>query len=133
MGFLGNLASKEFGNLGGGKGALVAAVLQMVQNHGGIQGLLQAFQQQGMGDAVQSWISTGQNQQVSPEQIDQALGHEQLQQVARQAGISHEQASSGIASLLPEIIDKLTPNGQVPQQGDLMSKGLEMLKGHFGL
>jgi uncharacterized protein YidB (DUF937 family) len=134
MGFLGNLASKELGNIGGGKGAMVMAIVQMLQNRpGGIQGLLQAFQQHGMGDAVQSWISTGQNQQVSSEQVNQALGHDQVQQVAQQAGVSKEEASSGIASLLPQIVDKLTPNGQVPQQGDLMSKGMEMLKGHFGL
>ena len=134
MGFLGNLATKELGNLGGGKGALVMAIVQMLQNRqGGIQGLMQAFQQHGMGDAVQSWIGTGQNQQVSPEQVNQALGHDQVQEVAQQAGVSHEEASSGIAALLPQIVDKLTPNGQVPQQGDLMSKGMEMLKGHFGL
>ena len=134
MGFLGNLASKELGNIGGGKGALVMAIVQMLQNRqGGIQGLLQAFQQQGMGEAAQSWIGTGQNQQVSPDQVNQALGPDQVKQVAQQAGVSHEEASSGIASLLPQIVDKLTPNGQVPQQGDLMSKGMEMLKGHFGL
>ncbi len=134
MGFLNNLAGGALGNLGGGKGALVMAIMQMVQNQpGGIQGLLQRFQQQGLGDAVQSWISTGQNQQVSPDQVTQALGQDQVQQVAQQAGISHQEATSGLAALLPEIVDKLTPNGQVPQQDDLMSKGLEMLKGHFGL
>jgi uncharacterized protein YidB (DUF937 family) len=134
MGFLNNLASSALGNVGGGKGAMVMAIVQMLQNRqGGIQGLMQAFQQQGMGNAIQSWVGTGENQQVSPEQVTQALGHDQVQQVADQAGVSHQEASSGIAALLPQIVDKLTPNGQVPQHGDLMSKGMEMLKGHFGL
>ncbi len=133
MGFLNNLAGAALGNLGGGKGALVMAIMQMLQNRqGGVQGLLQSFEQQGMGSAVQSWLSNGQNQPVSPEQVTQALGHDEVQQVADQAGISHQEASSGIAALLPQIVDKLTPNGQVPQQNDLMSKGMEMLKGHFG-
>src|SRR3954471_3410800 len=124
MGFLNNLASSALGNVGGGKGAMVVAIVQMLQNRpGGIQGLMQAFQQNGMGNAVQSWIGTGENQQVSPEQVTQALGHDQVQQVASQAGVSHQEASSGIAALLPQIVDKLTPNGQVPQHGDLMSKG----------
>jgi uncharacterized protein YidB (DUF937 family) len=134
MGFFGNLATKEFGNMGGGKGALVLAIVQMIQNRqGGIQGLMQAFQQNGMGGAVQSWIGTGQNQQVSPEQVTHALGQDQVQQVADQAGISHQDASSGIASLLPQIVDKLTPDGQIPHHNDLMGKGMEMLKRHFGL
>lgn len=134
MSFLGNLVSQELGNLGGGKGAMVLAIVQMLQNRqGGVQGLVQAFEQQGMGSAIQSWIGNGQNQQVSPEQVTQTLGQDQVQQVADQAGISHQEASSGIAALLPQIIDKLTPNGQVPQQNDLMGEGLQLLKGHFGL
>ena len=134
MGFLNNLASSALGNIGGGKGALVMAIVQMVQNQpGGVQGLLQSFQQQGLGNAVQSWISNGENQSVSPEQVTQALGHDQVQQVADQAGISHEEASSGIASLLPQIVDKLTPNGEMPQSNNLMGEGLQLLKGHFGL
>jgi uncharacterized protein YidB (DUF937 family) len=82
-----------------------------------------------MGDVVQSWISTGQNKPISPNQVTQVLGHDQVQEVANQAGVSHEEASSGIAALLPNVVDKLTPDGQVPQQGDLMSKGMELLKG----
>jgi uncharacterized protein YidB (DUF937 family) len=126
MGVLGNLAQ----NLGGGQGNLMTAILSVLQNRqGGIGGLASAFQQHGLGDVVQSWISTGQNKSVSPEQVTQVLGHDQVQQIASEAGVSHEEAKTGIASMLPQIVDRLTPDGQVPQNNDLMSKGMEMLKG----
>jgi uncharacterized protein YidB (DUF937 family) len=134
MGVLGNLATKELGNLGGGKGGMVMAIMKMIESHpGGIQGLLKDFEQNGMGDAVKSWLGDGQNTQVSPEQVNKAVGQQDVQKVADQAGVSHEQASSSMASLLPEILDKLSPNGQAPQQNELMSKGMDLLKGHLGL
>ncbi len=126
MGILGNLAQ----NIGGGQGGMLPAILSMLQNRqGGISGLISAFEQHGMGDVVQSWIGNGQNKSISPDQVTQVFGHDGVQQVADQAGVSHEEAKSGIASMLPQIVDKLTPNGQVQEHGDLMSKGMEMLKG----
>jgi uncharacterized protein YidB (DUF937 family) len=125
-GVLGTLAQ----NLGGGQGNLLTAILSVLQNRqGGITGLVNAFQQHGMGDVVQSWISTGQNKSISPDQVTQVLGQDQVQQIANEAGVSHEEAKTGVASMLPQIVDRLTPDGQVPQHGDLMSKGMEMLKG----
>lgn len=126
MGFLGNLAQ----NLGGGQSALLPAILSVLQNRqGGLSGLVSAFQQQGLGNVVQSWIGTGANQPISPDQVTQVLGQDQVQQVADEAGISHEEAKSGIAAMLPQIVDRLTPNGQMQEHGDLMSKGMELLKG----
>ena len=126
MGFLGNLAQ----NLGGGQSALLPAILSVLQNRqGGLSGLASAFQQQGLGNVVQSWIGTGANQPISPDQVTQVLGPDQVQQVADEAGISHEEAKSGIAAMLPQIVDRLTPNGQMQEHGDLMSKGMELLKG----
>jgi uncharacterized protein YidB (DUF937 family) len=125
-GVLGNLAQ----NLGGGQGSLLAAMLSVLQNRqGGIAGLVAAFQQHGMGDVVQSWISTGQNKSISPDQVTQVLGQDQVQQIANEAGVSHEEAKTGLASILPQVVDRLTPDGQIPQNQDLMSKGMEMLKG----
>ena len=126
MGILGNLAQ----NFGGGQNNLLPVILSLLQNrHGGLSGLVNAFQQHGMGNVVQSWISTGPNQPISPDQVTQVLGHDQVQQVAEEAGVSHEEAQSGIAALLPQIVDRLTPNGQLQEHGDLMSKGMELLKG----
>ena len=131
MGLLDNLSKAAASGMGGGQqSGLAGAILQMLQNQpGGIAGMMQNFQQNGLGNLVQSWISTGHNLPISPEQIQQVLGHQQVAQIADQAGVSHEEASSGLASLLPQIVDKLTPNGQVPQSGDLMSQGMELLKG----
>ncbi len=109
---------------------MVGVILQALQNQpGGIAGLAQRFQQNGLGGVLSSWIGTGQNLPISAEQIQQVLGHEQVAQIAEQAGISHEEASTGLATLLPQIVDHLTPNGQVPQSSDLMSQGMELLKG----
>ncbi len=131
MGMLDDLTKAAASGMGGGQqSGLAGAVLQMLQNQpGGIAGLMQNFQQNGLGNLLQSWISTGHNLPISPEQIQQVLGHQQVAQVAEQAGVSQDEASSGLASLLPQIVDKLTPNGQVPQSGDLMSQGMELLKG----
>ncbi|HWR13743.1 MAG TPA: YidB family protein [Terriglobales bacterium] len=116
--------------LGGGQGNLLPIILKVLQNQpGGLGGLLNSFQQKGMGDIVQSWISTGQNKPISAEQVSEALGPEQVSAVANEAGISHEEAKSSLASLLPQVVDRLTPNGQLPQSNDLMSQGMELLKG----
>ena len=126
MGFLDNLENQALGRIGGGN-PLISSILQMIQNQpGGISGLVQRFQQQGLGGAVNSWISTGQNQPVSADQVEQALGPEQVQQVAQQAGIPAHEAKSKLAEFLPMIVDKLTPNGEMPQGGNLLQKGMEM-------
>ncbi len=94
---------------------------------GGLSGLTQIFKDKGLGDAMSSWISTGKNQPVSAEQIQQVLGADQVQEISKNAGVSEEEASAGLAGLLPEIIDKLTPDGKVPD-GDMLAQGLNMLK-----
>ena len=114
----------------GGNATLVSAVLQMVNNHpGGLPGLLSAFQQQGLGGVVSSWVGSGPNEAVAPQQVQNAVGDSQIEDVAAKAGISKEDASSQIAQLLPGIIDHLTPNGQVPANGsNLMEMGEGLLK-----
>ena len=116
----------------GGNNAMLDVVMQMLSNKGqggGLAGLVQAFQQQGLGEQMNSWIGTGQNLPISPDQIKAALGSGQLGQIAGQLGMNESQAAGGLADLLPQVIDKLTPNGQLPQGDDLMAQGLELLKG----
>jgi uncharacterized protein YidB (DUF937 family) len=133
MGFLEDMAGKAVASAGGGSNPLVSAVLQMIQNQpGGVSGLLQQFHEKGLGDLVNSWVGTGQNQQISPDQVQHVLGTEQVQQVAEQAGISPEAAKSKLAEFLPMILDKLTPNGQVPAQGSLLESGMSLLKSFEG-
>ena len=94
---------------------------------GGLAGFAQLFQNRGLGDTVSSWISTGQNQPVTGDQITNVLGSEQIQQFAQKLGLSNEDISKGLASVLPQIIDHLTPHGQVPDQGAL-EQGIAALK-----
>ena len=83
--------------------------MQLVQQNGGLDGLLQKFQQGGLGDVAQSWVSTGANLPVSADQLGQALGPEMLQK----AGGSAEMLGP-LAELLPQLVDGLSPNGQLP-------------------
>lgn len=131
MGLL-DLAGQFLGGTGGGddaKSQLLNSVIGMIQNQpGGLQGLLGKFQGSGMGDQVASWVGTGENLPLQADQVQQALGAEQVDAIAQQAGIPAEHASAGLAELLPGIINHLTPNGQLPQEGGLQ-QGLGGLLG----
>lgn len=134
MGLFDQLASAA-GGLGGasaeGGNSLLNTVLQLVNNPqtGGLAGLVQSFQKGGLSEIVNSWVSTGQNLPVSAEQIQSVLGSGQVQGIASQLGISTDQASGQLADLLPQVVDKLTPNGAVPEGGDLLAQGMDLLKG----
>jgi uncharacterized protein YidB (DUF937 family) len=84
---------------------------------GGLAALIDAFQRAGLGAQVNSWISSGQNAAISPDQLMQAFGHERLQQMAASSGLDLGQLSGGLAELLPALVDRVTPGGQVPEQG----------------
>lgn len=122
MGLLDNLENQALtGMQGNNSNPLLAGLLQMIQNQpGGLQGLVQSFHDKGLGGLVSSWVSTGQNLPISGDQIHNALGSERMQELARAAGISPEMAGSSIAQILPGLVDKLTPNGQVPEHGSVM-------------
>lgn len=115
----------------GTNATVVNAVLSMIENHpGGIGGLVQSFEQNGLGGVVGSWIGNGPNQPVSPQQVQQALGNDQIQHVAGKLGVDSQQASSVLAQLLPGIVDHLTPNGQLPAPGSsLLGMGESILAG----
>ena len=135
-----SLLDQALGALAGGQSgdnsALLQTVMQLVNNpqNGGLEGLIQSFQQGGLGEIVNSWVSTGQNLPISAEQVQSVLSDSSLSGLAAQLGVSPEQASGSLADMLPQLIDQLTPNGQMPQGGDLLTQGLDMLKkgGLFG-
>jgi uncharacterized protein YidB (DUF937 family) len=128
MGLLDDMEDKVFHSVAASN-PTAAALLQMINNHpGGISGLLQAFHEQGLGGIASSWVGTGANQAVSPQQIQSVLQNEHIQAFAAKAGISPDQATSMIAQFLPMVIDKLTPNGQVPPQTNLLEMGMNMLQ-----
>jgi len=96
---------------------IAAAMLNNGGQFGGLQGLIQQFQNAGLGGHIDSWISSGQNLPISPEQLTQVLGSGKLQQMAQQAGMDPQTVSAGLSQLLPQMIDKLTPHGQAPSGG----------------
>ncbi len=132
MGIFDEMAKGLLGKVLGGGGSpnpLVDVVLGLITNPqtGGIQGLIQTFKEKGLGDAMSSWISTGENQPVSGEQIQHALGGSFIQQIAQQLGSSKSEVSGSLSNLIPQIIDKLTPTGTLPE-GDALNQGLSRLK-----
>ena len=131
MSFLEDMAGKEVSSmLANSSNPLASSIMQMINNQpGGVSGLLQQFHEKGLGTLVTSWVSTGQNLPISADQIQNVLGSEQVKELAAKAGISPDAAGSHLAQLLPMLIDKLTPNGQVPQGGgSLLEEGMGMLK-----
>jgi uncharacterized protein YidB (DUF937 family) len=107
---------------------LMMMALQLLQQNGGIEGVLAKFQQAGYSDQAQSWVSTGQNMPISGDILSKVLGQGQLGQIAQQCGVSSSNASGGLAAMLPHVIDQLTPHGSVPTDGnDLVAKALSIL------
>jgi uncharacterized protein YidB (DUF937 family) len=96
---------------------------------GGLQQLISSFQQKGLGDVVGSWISTGANKPVSPEQIGQALEPDQLGRLSQQTGLDVGSLTQQLSGLLPNLVDKLTPDGNVPEPGAVQDKLSGLLKG----
>jgi uncharacterized protein YidB (DUF937 family) len=132
MGLLDSVLGSLGGNSGsGGNNPLLDSVMQIVNQSGGIGGLAEKFQQGGMGDVVKSWISTGQNLPISADQLQSVLGNEQLAGLAEKFGINKGELSAQLSQYLPQVVDKLTPNGEIPGN-DMLGSALEMLKGKLG-
>lgn len=123
---LGSLAGGGGGNAGGGMNltALLPVLLpvlgQLLGNngsHGGLGGLTQRFNQAGMGDVLGSWVGSGQNQAISPDQLTQVLGGDTMGQIAQQLGLGQGDAAGALSQILPGLVDHLTPHGQAPAGG----------------
>ena len=97
----------------GGAAALVGIVGGLLQQNGGLQGLANKFSQSGAAGAFSSWVGMDENQPISGNQIQNALGSEQVKALATKMGIDPAQASALLAEYLPKIVDKLTPEGKV--------------------
>ena len=123
-------AGAAAGGTGGGLGGFISIVAsnpQMLQaitgmlsndgGHGGLGGIMAKFQQAGLGDAASSWVGNGENHAVSGDQVTSALGADTIAGLAEKLGISHGDAAGQLSSLLPGLINHLTPNGQAPANG----------------
>jgi uncharacterized protein YidB (DUF937 family) len=120
-------------SLGGGNTAqgssLLTAVMSMVQQNGGLPRMLDMFRQNGLGQQADSWVGTGANASITPDQLQNVFSGDQLRNLAAQLGTSHTQASSILSQLLPELVNQLTPTGQIPDNhSDLLSQGLAALR-----
>jgi len=101
--------------------ALLSTKDSSVGGSGGLGGLATAFQGKGLEDVLSSWVSTGANKSISPSQLESILGSDSLDQFAQKAGIGAGDASSVLASLLPELINQMTPRGSMPETSSLES------------
>ena len=122
MGLMDQLGQAAGGAMGGqaGQNPLLQALTSLLgQNSsvGGLAGIVQSFQKNGLGDIVNSWVSTGKNLPITPEQVKQGMGSDFLSQLAGKAGVSPDAASTQLSTLLPSVIDKVTPNGKVESGG----------------
>jgi uncharacterized protein YidB (DUF937 family) len=94
-----------------------------------LPGILSKFEHGGMADHVGSWVGTGANMPISGAQLQEILGSGSIGEIAQRLGMSHGDASSGLAQVLPNLIDKLTPTGQIPaDHGDIVERARAMLE-----
>jgi uncharacterized protein YidB (DUF937 family) len=132
MGLLDQMGQAAAGMMGGNKdNSLIQVLIGLLAQKGslgGLAGLVQAFQKNGLGDIVNSWVGTGKNVPISPEQIQQGLGGDFLKELASKAGLNPEAAKGQLAELLPGLVDKLTPDGKLPES-NLLEQGLNLLRG----
>ena len=113
---LGAVSGKPDGS--GGAAQLIGVLGGLLAQSGGLQGLANKFAQSGQGNAFQSWVGVGENQAISSNQIQNALGSEQVNALAAKMGIDPAQASNFLAEYLPKIVDKLTPAGKIDPNAD---------------
>lgn len=129
MGAGGGLPRMSGGVGGAGVAGLLMFALQMLQQNGGLNAMLGRLQQAGLGNQANSWVGTGENMPVSPDALSNVFGGDQLDALAQQAGLSRQDAAGGLASLLPELINQLTPQGRVETgSDDAVAQALAMLR-----
>lgn len=128
MGFLDNLLGTALGGSAPGQSPLALVALQLIQQHGGLPGIISQFERGGLADQAGSWVGTGANLPITGSQVQQVLGAGSIDQIAQRLGLSPGDASTGLAQMLPRIIDHLTPDGQVPAaHGEMLKQALSLL------
>ena len=127
-GLLGGLMGGTTSGAQQAQSPLLMMALQLIQQNGGLPGIISKLQSGGLAQQVGSWVGTGQNMPVSGSQLQEVLGSGSIGEIAQQLGMSHGDASSNLAQMLPQIIDHLTPTGQLPDNhGDLLAQALSAL------
>ena len=125
-------AANRGGGAGGGLGDVLSQVLGSGASSGGLGGLLDQFQRAGFGAQAGSWVGKGANQPIPADALDKVFGQGGIAEIARRAGLSPQDTSRGLAEVLPEVIDHVTPDGQVPD-GDKLLSSVDSLTRRLGL
>lgn len=119
----------------GGRGKqndIISEIMNLIGGQsGGLAGLVQLFTSKGMGDIISSWIGTRKNLPISSGQLTELFGSDTIENLASKLGMDSTSLTGQMSNLLPQVIDKLTPGGKIPE-GDILSKGMDMLGGLFG-
>jgi uncharacterized protein YidB (DUF937 family) len=136
---LGMLSNRGHRNAPGGGGGLSDVLGQVLGRGaggggaaGGLGGLLEQLQRSGFGEQANSWVARGENKPISPDAMTQIFGQDGLEQISRQAGISQDEASRGLSQLLPEVVDRMTPDGDVPD-ADALTNSVDDFARRAGL
>ena len=134
MGILDTLLQNVVVGTQQGQGSMLQVALQLLQQNGGLPGIISKFEHGGMADHVSSWVATGANMPISGAPLQEILGSGSIGEIAQRLGMSHGDASSGMAQVLPQLIDALTPAGQIPaDHGDIVERARALLdKMHAG-
>ena len=127
---LGSQSGAGMGNKGSALMLLLLPLaMQWVQRNGGIGAVLERFQNKGYSRQAASWVSSGANEELYPQAVSELMGTDELSRLSQQLGVSQEEVSSGMAQILPEMLNQLTPQGGVPDDGDdVLNRGTSMLE-----
>ena len=129
MGLFDSVAGAVLGKLGGDKGTMVQVAMDLFNQNGGLAGVLEKFKTGGFAEQADSWVSKSENLSISAEQITQVLGSSTISNIADKLGMDPDEISTKIAEYLPQVIDKMTPEGEVNAgSGNLLTAVLGMLK-----
>ena len=133
MGLLDDVVGAALGKSGSGLSSPIAMALMALLasrmsasaqtpqgSLGGLGALIDRLRNNGFEDAINSWIGTGQNQAISPGQLHQALGQETVEDLSQRTGLPHGDLLSQLSNILPGVVDRLTPNGQLPNDAELL-------------
>jgi uncharacterized protein YidB (DUF937 family) len=119
--------------IGGGnqQNDLISIIMSLIGGEGGINNLIGQFASKGLGDVINSWVGTGKNLPISGDQLKGVLGDDTIKNLASKLEMDSGALTGQLSNLLPQVVDKLTPEGKVPE-GDIMGKGMDLLGGLFG-
>ena len=132
MGLLDSVTDAIGGATGGSQNDIVSTIMNLIGGQsGGLNGLISQFSSNGLGDIISSWVGTGKNLPISAQQIQDVLGSDTVKNLATKLNIDTSSLTSQLSNLLPQVVDKITPDGKVPE-GDILNKGMSMLGGLFG-